>query len=262
MFPLMEGAEFEGLFADIQKHGLREPITIYEDKILDGRNRERAAVEAGVELTFDCFSGSHAEAKAFVISKNIHRRHLTLDQKRELAAQLFELDPTKSALQVAKSVKISPTTAVKIRRDVSKMETSVDTDGRRQPASKARKAPVPKTRKSKARKTPVSKTQKSPKAQAIEEQQIRNVELNADFSPPALGPMEDAPESYPDAAMLLVRITRVLQHQWDTRDQLITMITAIAAVLRQKWDTRDQLIAMKESLETKKIAVGLKDDRL
>jgi ParB-like chromosome segregation protein Spo0J len=223
MFPLMEGAEFEGLFADIQKHGLREPLTVYEDKILDGRNRERAAVEAGVELSFHHFSGSHDDARAFVISKNIHRRHLTFDQKQELVAALIISDPAKSDRQIAKLTKVSPTSVGKKRRrlettgEVSTVDTRKDARGHRQPASKARK-------------TPASRTQKSPKAQEIEEQQIRNVEMNADFSPPAdlnVRLPEPAPEPADDDT-LIAAIMLVLKQKWDTRDQLIKIVIEAA----------------------------------
>jgi ParB-like chromosome segregation protein Spo0J len=43
LFPLIDGAEFNELVADISEHGLHEAIVIYEDKILDGRNRFRGA---------------------------------------------------------------------------------------------------------------------------------------------------------------------------------------------------------------------------
>ena len=85
MFPLLKDAEFDDLVEDIRKHGLREPISLFEQKIIDGRNRERACIKAGVEpryrsIVFD----NHDAAAAYVISKNIRRRHLTPEQKREL----------------------------------------------------------------------------------------------------------------------------------------------------------------------------------
>ena len=43
----MEGAEFDALVVDIKAHGLREPVVMYEDKVLDGRNRVLACQRAG-----------------------------------------------------------------------------------------------------------------------------------------------------------------------------------------------------------------------
>ena len=41
--PLMEGDEFDNLVEDIRKHGILDPIMLYQGMILDGRNRYRAA---------------------------------------------------------------------------------------------------------------------------------------------------------------------------------------------------------------------------
>jgi len=49
IFPLIEGTEFDDLVADIKVNGLHDPIVIHNDLILDGRNRYRACLAAGVD---------------------------------------------------------------------------------------------------------------------------------------------------------------------------------------------------------------------
>jgi ParB-like chromosome segregation protein Spo0J len=140
LFPLMEGREFEELVADIKAHGLHECIVLLDEQILDGRNRYRACLEAGVEPTFVPYRGE--DPASFVISKNIHRRHLTFGQKRDLIGRLLRADPSKSDRQVAETVKASPTFVGKVRAegeatgDVSTVDTRTDTKGRKQPARK------------------------------------------------------------------------------------------------------------------------------
>jgi ParB-like chromosome segregation protein Spo0J len=91
IFPLMEGPEFDALVKDIKDNGMREPITMFEDKILDGRNRYRAVVKAGHEYklkeeNFRPYTGS--DPVGFVISANLHRRHLNESQRASIAGQL------------------------------------------------------------------------------------------------------------------------------------------------------------------------------
>jgi len=91
IFPLMEGEEFDALVEDIKDNWLREPITLYEDKILDGRNRYRAVVKADrlfklKEENFRTYSGS--DPLGLVVSANLHRRHLTESQRALIAARI------------------------------------------------------------------------------------------------------------------------------------------------------------------------------
>lgn len=86
IFPLLpeQGLEFKELVEDIRAHGLLEPIKLYEGKILDGRNRYRACEKAGVEPRFEEWSGP--SATSYVLSVNLHRRHLVFDQRGAIGA--------------------------------------------------------------------------------------------------------------------------------------------------------------------------------
>jgi hypothetical protein len=92
LFPFLEGGEFAALVDDIRQRGLHEAIVLYENKILDGRNRDRGCRAAGItpryiEKTFV----DRAAATAYVISANVHRRHLTAEQRRELVEKLLKV---------------------------------------------------------------------------------------------------------------------------------------------------------------------------
>lgn len=89
VFPLIEGAEFDALVADVAKQGLLEAIVTLDGNILDGRNRYRACVAAGVEPHFEVFEG--ADPVAFVVSKNVARRHLDESQRALAAAKIATL---------------------------------------------------------------------------------------------------------------------------------------------------------------------------
>src|SRR5262249_40373226 len=72
--------------------------------------------------------GRDVDPWAYVISANLHRRHLTAEQKRALIAKLIKATPEKSDRQIAETVKASPTTVGMVRAemeatgDVSKLD--------------------------------------------------------------------------------------------------------------------------------------------
>lgn len=89
LFPFIEGHDFDDLVEDIRSHGLREPIVIYENKILDGRNRYLACEKSGSEPRYTTYSGD--DPVAYVISLNLKRRHLNESQRAMVAAKLANL---------------------------------------------------------------------------------------------------------------------------------------------------------------------------
>jgi len=112
LFPLMTGSDFDELARDISQHGLKELIVIHEGKILDGRNRYRAGVVAG-RIAAEAYRskfllqdgyrefGSEVEdgddPLAFVISKNLKRRHLNESQRAMVASKLAGMSPGRPA---------------------------------------------------------------------------------------------------------------------------------------------------------------------
>src|SRR6516164_4655013 len=166
LFPLMTPDELRSLGEDILKNGMTSPIVLWEADentpavLLDGRNRldaielvigppkvNRWSVFVDGRLNrglVDTFAG-HVDPYAHVISANIHRRHLTTEQKRELIAKLIKAQPEKSDRQIAETVKASPTTVGTVRAemeakgDVSKLDTRRDSKGRKQPARRSKR---------------------------------------------------------------------------------------------------------------------------
>jgi ParB-like chromosome segregation protein Spo0J len=91
LFPPLSEEELALLVKDIGENGLRSKITLFEGMILDGRNRYDACKMAGIDMQFEEFAGTNEQALALVLSKNLHRRHLTEGQKGIIAAELATL---------------------------------------------------------------------------------------------------------------------------------------------------------------------------
>lgn len=102
LFPMLSLDDADALRVDIAANGLRERIVILDGQILDGRNRYRAAVGAGVifgDLPDDASDlwvshfrrfnpAQDGDPLAWVLSKNLHRRHLSESQRAMVAAKI------------------------------------------------------------------------------------------------------------------------------------------------------------------------------
>lgn len=85
LFPPMTDTEFTELCTDIAAHGLEDAIVLFDGQILEGNNRYRACLQTGVAPKFTVWDGD--DPITYVISKNLHRRHLTPGQKAAIAVE-------------------------------------------------------------------------------------------------------------------------------------------------------------------------------
>jgi ParB-like chromosome segregation protein Spo0J len=159
MFPLLSETDpdaLKELAEDIRQHGQREPASYIKDSdgnrvLLDGRNRLDALEMLGRKIDINDSSmfeqrSRSINAQAFIISKNIHRRHLTPEKKRDLIGLLLKANPEKSDRQIAKTVKASHHTVEAVRAklestgQIAQLKKTVGADGkaRSRPAAKAK----------------------------------------------------------------------------------------------------------------------------
>jgi hypothetical protein len=184
LFPLMSESELRELGEDIKANGLRSPIVLTDDMLLDGRNRLDAMELVGIKFELrgtdqrhygklvndgisvltiegdrapDTGTGIYRgirrvepeDAYDYAISANLHRRHLTGEQKRELIAKVLKAKPEASNAAVAKQVKADDKTVAKVRRklesrsEIPNAKTRTDSKGRKQPSAKPKKSAKP-----------------------------------------------------------------------------------------------------------------------
>jgi protein gp37 len=92
-FPLLVNDEFDALVASIKANGLYQNILLTADQstIVDGRNRYRACIAAGLDPVFDVLEANVSEPDLLdmILALNLDRRHLNQAQ-RALIARAYE----------------------------------------------------------------------------------------------------------------------------------------------------------------------------
>jgi ParB-like chromosome segregation protein Spo0J len=130
IFPPMTEEERADLEADIKRHGLREKIVVNSNnQILDGVNRYRACTSLDIPPAFEIRNLADKEALAFIRSRNLVRRHLTVAQRAYIADQIAGLQqgqrrkganlPVLTQAEAAKAMNVS-LRSVKTARKVAK----------------------------------------------------------------------------------------------------------------------------------------------
>jgi hypothetical protein len=85
--------ELEELEEDVRQNKLIVPLKMFEGSILDGRGRQEVCAKLAdvmLETNFrtEPFNGTREEARRYVISTNVKRRHLTQSQRAISAARM------------------------------------------------------------------------------------------------------------------------------------------------------------------------------
>ncbi len=88
IFPMIPEADRKLLADDIVTFGQRDAIILLEGMVLDGRNRQWACEFAQIEPVYEEYTGD--DPLNFVLSKNLHRRHLSESQRALVAASIVD----------------------------------------------------------------------------------------------------------------------------------------------------------------------------
>jgi len=108
MPPLAADERIE-LKADIDKNGITYPVVVTEtNEVIDGHNRLETAAELGLAVVpFTVKPGLTTDQKnEHAVNLNLHRRHLSQDQKWEIIARRLKTDPAQSNNMVAAELKV------------------------------------------------------------------------------------------------------------------------------------------------------------
>lgn len=91
-FPAMTADELQRLTDDIAANGQRTPIVALGAEVLDGWHRYQACTAAGLEPIVEQYQGD--DPAQFVLSLNLHRRHLTESQRAAAVTMCAEWRPS------------------------------------------------------------------------------------------------------------------------------------------------------------------------
>ncbi len=148
LLPALPDGELDALRDDIRERGIVVPIVIDEHhNVIDGANRLRIAAELGLRnLPVDIRPGlSRPEKEELAEDLNLHRRHLTREQLREVIGSRLKRTPEQSNRQIAATVGVDHHTVATVRRDLQstgefpQLPKTVGRDGRARTTTPARR---------------------------------------------------------------------------------------------------------------------------
>ncbi|MBP3956895.1 ParB N-terminal domain-containing protein [Gemmata sp. G18] len=144
LLPPLTECERDELQADIETRGVLVPVIVTpEDEVIDGHNRAEIAdrLSKAVPIEVKNF-GSAAEKRTAALYLNLHRRHVSADEKRRLIREELLVNAGASDRSIGAKVGADNKTVAKERSELERreeiphVEKRTDTIGRSQPASK------------------------------------------------------------------------------------------------------------------------------
>jgi len=140
LLPKLARDEFEALVSDIEAHGQNDAIVLYEGMILDGRHRYWACQKLGIEPKLRDLDPD-VDPAAFVVSANIHRRHMSREQRHEVMQKLRDAGQTLRA--IAGAVGVSRENVRQHTKPTCKNLKVEGADGKVRPAKYQKRKPEP-----------------------------------------------------------------------------------------------------------------------
>lgn len=124
LFPMMTEKELADLASDIKASGLRDAIVLSENQVLDGRNRLLACAKVGVTPRFERWIGD--SPTAYVLSKNLYRRHLSVSQQAMIGAESVPMFSAEAKRRQIGALKQNAVTVVRPSRELSNKNSDID----------------------------------------------------------------------------------------------------------------------------------------
>ncbi len=88
---MLSGKALDDFNLNVAENGLLDDIWVHDGQIIDGRNRYKACLAAGISPRYRPWNGECGTLNKFVASQNLERRHLDESQRALAAAKLATL---------------------------------------------------------------------------------------------------------------------------------------------------------------------------
>jgi hypothetical protein len=145
LLPPLRPEERQALAENIRRRGVLVDVVVTEDyEVLDGHNRLEIAAELGLaHVPIEVMTGLSGEQKRqLALDLNLHRRHLSREEIREVIERSLRADPGQSDRAIADTLKVDHKTVGVARKrleaggEIPHLGSTKGKDGKKQPRKK------------------------------------------------------------------------------------------------------------------------------